>query len=482
MEAPKPMEAPSWTPQAASLLQGMNPGPGAAPEKKESPAKQESPEKKESPEKQETASKPVKRRKFSVTVLQKEMNRWNRLKIADLCCYKLLRLYIGMPEFLDESGIYPMNEIYHISVKIYNKQGRKLLQLIEKSGSFKFLVDTQTQQCVGFFSPATLLLDDLETYHPKNPEFLQLPVVNFCTLQKMTATQKKTTPHNKYYVLDSLTHQDNHFQNPSTKECLTAPGEENSWDQWFVKSASQKKKAPTDYGDAEEFFRQLFQPGKTQKDFLEPQRVLLMRRFHLNREEADIEVGYFIDHYLIPHFNAASTFRSTPFAGRCAWLQHILNQHYIQGQLDDSHRACLDTIAALRRQHAEQQRKAQYEYRPLSAYEWTHPQTGQRYYRDPDDGVIDLPAEAPARPTATARWNPYTRTWTDEATPENPTEMEPTDGIPTDGIPDFDDVFGKDVFGEEGDGKDVFGEERDGEEAIFGNEAAEETSGEGGER
>lgn len=264
-----------------------------------------------------------------------------------------------------------------------------------------------------------------------------------------------------------------------------------------MKSASQKKKAPTDYGDAEEFFRQLFQPGKTQKDFLEPQRVLLMRRFHLNREEADIEVGYFIDHYLIPHFNAASTFRSTPFAGRCAWLQHILNQHYIQGQLDDSHRACLDTIAALRRQHAEQQRKAQYEYRPLSAYEWTHPQTGQRYYRDPDDGVIDLPAEAPARPTATARWNPYTRTWTDEATPENPTEMEPTDGTPTDGTPDFDDVFdgdvfgeegdgnegdGNDVFGEEGNGGDVFGNEGDGEEAIFGNEAAEVTSGEGGER
>ena len=64
----------------------------------------------------------------------------------------------------------------------------------------------------------------------------------------------------------------------------------------------------------------------------------------------------------------------------------------------------------LTRELEEQRQKAR-EYRPLSPFEWMDAERQIRYYDDPLDGKVELPANAPPRPSETAVWNILSCEW-----------------------------------------------------------------------
>lgn len=102
-------------------------------------------------------------------------------------------------------------------------------------------------------------------------------------------------------------------------------------------------------------------------------------------------------------------FRTTSFTNRMGWLTRLLLSGSGKRMLAD---AIKDFKAAsARRKHKEQQEavKNQRSHRPISEHEWM--QDGLRYYQDSDEGLVQLPADAPPRPSDKAHWNKFTQKW-----------------------------------------------------------------------
>lgn len=399
--------------------------------------------------------------------LYKEINRWRKLKISESLCMKLTQVYLGDPEFLDVNGVYPLHQIYQLACKYYSKHSVMLVNLLGQSGSFRFICNTEKTVCYGFYPTWTADEHVLESYLPEPNDFNQLDVQSGAA----PISRCETPPYNNYCILSSI--------NLHTMQIPTPPSEGTrlpgsctrgdllSWsDRRDLMHLQTQAKPQPNYGSAADFFHQLNTTEHGRNTVLEPLRQRIMKRFHLDRIEAGIVLVQVVKAFLIPLFDRSSEFPKRPYGGRVAWLKAILQKQYFTTELEHAFRDAQDAIGQYRNQQELARHSALSAFRPLSAFEWTHPQTGQRYYRDPDDGVIDLPSDAPARPTATARWNAFTREWTDEEAPTTaPASAEETDSPAP----------------EETDYEAIFGYETEEEEAGENDEKTEEETGEGGE-
>ncbi len=61
----------------------------------------------------------------------------------------------------------------------------------------------------------------------------------------------------------------------------------------------------------------------------------------------------------------------------------------------------------------EEQRKKLREFRPVSPFEWKDADKDIRYYDDPIDGKVEIPADAPPRSSDEAIWNVLSQKWVD---------------------------------------------------------------------
>ena len=66
---------------------------------------------------------------------------------------------------------------------------------------------------------------------------------------------------------------------------------------------------------------------------------------------------------------------------------------------------------------AEDIRERQRSNHPLGEFEWSDPATRQRYYDDPEEGLVAIPCNAPPRPTKNARWNVIRKAWYADGAP-----------------------------------------------------------------
>ena len=62
-------------------------------------------------------------------------------------------------------------------------------------------------------------------------------------------------------------------------------------------------------------------------------------------------------------------------------------------------------------------RERQRSNHPLGEFEWSDPATRQRYYDDPEEGLVAIPCNAPPRPTKNARWNVLRKAWYADGAP-----------------------------------------------------------------
>lgn len=61
----------------------------------------------------------------------------------------------------------------------------------------------------------------------------------------------------------------------------------------------------------------------------------------------------------------------------------------------------------------EEKRRKLREFRPVSPFEWKDAGTDIRYYDDPIDGKVEIPADAPPRSSDEAIWNVLSQKWVD---------------------------------------------------------------------
>lgn len=111
-----------------------------------------------------------------------------------------------------------------------------------------------------------------------------------------------------------------------------------------------------------------------------------------------------------PYFvDSERFFQIDSFAGRVSWFTNLTNGKSGKAMLREA-------IKKFRAKRTYQERKAQKEAvknvrsnRPISEYEWM--QDDKRYYEDSMEGILQLPADAPPRPSDTAHWNKFTKVW-----------------------------------------------------------------------
>lgn len=91
-----------------------------------------------------------------------------------------------------------------------------------------------------------------------------------------------------------------------------------------------------------------------------------------------------------------------------AWVSNILNTSCGKGYLEESAKHAND----------EKDRNAHslirpdiINNRPVSPYEWQDPSTSQRYYQDPNNGIVCIPPDAPPRPSDDVSWHVNKQVW-----------------------------------------------------------------------
>lgn len=131
---------------------------------------------------------------------------------------------------------------------------------------------------------------------------------------------------------------------------------------------------------------------------------------HFTDEQAREIIRVLMYDHVKPYFmEQQDFFRYTSMTSRKAWLQNLLYSRFGQKLMAAARKTCKARWNRnKRRQEAETAANVRNNH-PLSPFEWMEDNT--RYYDDPEEGIISIPSEAPARPSSTAIWNKFSNSW-----------------------------------------------------------------------
>ncbi len=127
----------------------------------------------------------------------------------------------------------------------------------------------------------------------------------------------------------------------------------------------------------------------------------------LTRKHACENLVYLVNELLIPYFAGQARFMKSNHTGRLCWLNNLLKSAHGQHLLNDAARGSRQK----REQVALETKKNQRDNHPVNESEWTDPETGMRFYDDKDEGAVNIPADAEARPSGNAVWNVLSKEW-----------------------------------------------------------------------
>lgn len=310
--------------------------------------------------------KPIKNT-LPIRELQTLLRQWRRKGLRESALLKVLELYLGLPNYMNEHGEYPSYFFYDLSVTLKFRTVTMMLEAVKLSESFGWKPDENQRNVVSFSSPLWKAKD------AKSAESIEdLPADLHAKLQAGS---------NNYYNINN---------NISTQHAASLP-EGN----------------PSEEG--RKFFHEINTNPAEKAEMLEPLiRFFQEQEAGVPREEACTDVVYLVDELLIPHFIAQERFVRMKHSGRLAWLRNLLKSAHGKELMRKA-------AEAGRQRRALKQQQAQAEVmlnnRPLSPYEWTDPESGTRFYEDAIEGRVTIPADAPPRPSDAAFWNVIQRCW-----------------------------------------------------------------------
>lgn len=114
--------------------------------------------------------------------------------------------------------------------------------------------------------------------------------------------------------------------------------------------------------------------------------------------------------HIKPYFmDSERFFKTESFTNRVAWLQSLLYSAYGKRLLGKAKVQYKRTCNRKHRQEVQADVQNRRSKRPFSPHEWM--ENNLRYYQDSLDGVVEIPSDAPARPTDTCHWNFVNLSW-----------------------------------------------------------------------
>ena len=307
--------------------------------------------------------KPI-RSTLPIRELQTLLRQWRRRGLREAALLKVLELYLGLPDYMNEQREYPVHFFYELSVSLKFRTVTMMLEAVRLSGSFGWIAGDNRLDVSAIYSPLWKAVDAKKTESTEKL-LAELPA-DLQVESKYNINNKSSTQH---------------------AASLLNPSEEGR-----------------------KFFHEVNANPAEKAEVLEPLvAYFLQQDGGLTRKEACADVVYLVSELLIPYFTAQEKFLRMKHNGRLAWLKNLLKSGHGRDLLKKAAEA-----GRLRRLQQHQQALAEMKQnnRPLSPHEWTDPVSGVRFYEDVVEGMVTIPKEAPPRPSDTAFWNVFKKSWT----------------------------------------------------------------------
>lgn len=287
----------------------------------------------------------------SIRELQTLLRKWRNKGLREAALLKVLELYLGLPDYMNEQGEYPVHFFYEISMCLKFRTVTYMLEAVKLSGSFGWVEGDNRMNVSAIYSP----------------------------LWKAVAEM------------------------PADLHANVQEGNIN-----YTKNDSPSEKDPSEEG--KRFFHEINVNPKEKAEILTPLIAFFEHQEPVTtREEACADVVYLVNELLIPHFIAQEKFLRMKHNGRLAWLRNLLRTSHGKELMKKAAEAGRQRRGLQKQQALAEVRKNN---RPLSPHEWTDPVSGVRFYEDAVEGLVTIPAEAPPRPSDGAFWNVIKKSWT----------------------------------------------------------------------
>ena len=358
---------------------------------------------------------------ISICEIQKMIHQWKARGISDSACLKLLDLYLGLPPYMTAEGIYPLRNFYQISQSLKTTHTTILLENIRKCGTFGLVWDENHSKLLGFYSPLWQQVQKKGT--AQNTDSVAGSATTVAS-PATTAANLATADNNILYnINNNISPSENSLENSleNSSENLSEIPSEISLENLSENPSKNLSEIPlenpdgTPHGDeapkasssAKEFFHRINANPKEKQAILVPiiDRIATDRNY--TRRRALDALVILVNEFLIPHFDAQSTFAKTSHNGRIIWLQNLIKTRYGEKRIQQAAQKLGETLL----KNLEERRKKLREFRPVSPFEWKDADKDIRYYDDPIDGKVEIPADAPPRPCDTAIWNILSKEW-----------------------------------------------------------------------
>ena len=325
---------------------------------------------------------------ISVMELQKIIKLWRSRKITDSTISKLLDLYLGLTAYMNEEKVYPIENFYDIKMSLRFSTTQSLIEAIKRSQTFEFIQDDKAKQIKAFYSPL---------WHHTNSKNETNEIMNTTSTSPNLSQAFAQT-----LVVDNI-YNNIYTKGSSSDEELSPISEPPS------KNFPSKKDivTPESLAAAKDFFHLINKDSTQKAQILTPLINWFQLHEGLTRKHACENLIYLVNELLIPYFASQARFMKSNHTGRLCWLNNLLKSAHGQHLLNDAAR----TNREKRKQAVHEIKSNQRSNHPLSEFEWTDPESEMRFYDDEMEGTVNIPEDAPSRPSAEATWNVLSNKW-----------------------------------------------------------------------
>ena len=301
--------------------------------------------------------KPI-RSTIPIRELQTLLRQWRRRGLREAALLKVLELYLGLPDYMNDKGEYPVHFFYELSKSVKFHTVTMMLESVRLSKSFGWIEGDNKLNVSAIYSPLWKAVD------AKNTEIIE----DF----------------------------------PADLHANLHGGSNN-----IINNHSPSEVNPSEEG--RKFFHEINANPAEKAEVLQPLIAWFQHQEPgLPREEACADVVHLVNELLIPHFIAQEKFLRMKHNGRLAWLRNLLKTAHGRELLKQAADAGMQRRLSQRQQALAEVKQNN---RPLSPYEWMDPNTGTRFYEDSEEGLVTIPKEAPPRPNDNAFWNIFKKSW-----------------------------------------------------------------------
>ena len=311
---------------------------------------------------------------LSIAELQKTIDLWKSRKITDSVIPKLLRLYLGMTAYMNQEKVYPVENFYELSIALAFKNARFLAEAVKRCGSFGITPEKNIYGMKLFYSQLWVGKVSQEELPDKFPETYPIDDI-YINNTKGSSSNEKASPEGDIPLED----------NSSKKNIVT----------------------PESLAAAKEFFHLINKDSTQKAQILTPLINWFQLHEGLTRKHACENLIYLVNELLIPYFASQARFMKSNHTGRLCWLNNLLKSAHGQHLLNDAAR----TNREKRKQAVHEIKSNQRSNHPLNEFEWTDPESEMRFYDDEMEGTVNIPEDAPPRPSAKATWNVLSNKW-----------------------------------------------------------------------